>query len=112
MAGTTSDHSVSGVLVRVTKLLATKTLFIKGNPKSSLARGDGFALSTSGKSALLPGYSNLLATNFIVSGLGVCSVYMLMTGFPVLIIKNYLEGQSYKKSGLRPLDRRAAFRAA
>jgi hypothetical protein len=32
-----------------------------------------------------------LATNFIVSGLGVISVYMLITGLPVLIIKMYLK---------------------
>jgi hypothetical protein len=63
-----------------------KMLLINGKPKSSFARGDAFALSTSGKSMLLPGYNNLLATNFMVSGLGVISVYILMTGLPVLII--------------------------
>src|SRR5258708_40368451 len=62
-------------------------LLIKGKPKSSIARGEGLAVSTSGKSMILPGYNNLLATNFIVSGLGVISVYMLITGLPVLIIK-------------------------
>jgi hypothetical protein len=29
----------------------------------------------------------LFATNFIVSGFGVISVYMLITGLPVLIIR-------------------------
>jgi hypothetical protein len=61
---------------------------INGNPKSSEASGEGFALSTSGTSRLLPGYKSLLATNFIVSGFGVISVYMLIIGLPVLIIKS------------------------
>src|SRR5438552_514913 len=70
----TSFQSVSGVLVSVTKLLAINTDLINGKPKSSTARGEAFAFSTSGKSMLLPGYNNLLATNFIVSGFGVISV--------------------------------------
>src|SRR5215204_6419695 len=41
-------------------------------------------------SILLPGYNSLLATNFIVSGFGVISVYILITGLPVLIITHYL----------------------
>src|ERR1700760_3506009 len=86
MAGITSSQSVSAVLVSVTKLLAMKTALINGKPNSSMASGEGLAASVSGKSMLLPGYNNLLATNFIVSGLGVISVYMLMTGLPVLII--------------------------
>jgi hypothetical protein len=55
-------------------LLAIKTAFIKGNPNNSVASGDGPALATSGKSTLLPGYNNLFATNFMVSGFGVISV--------------------------------------
>src|SRR6201986_2718014 len=90
IAGMTSSQSVSVVLVSVTKLLAMNTLFIKGKPKSSIASGEGLADSTSGKSMILPGYNNLLATNFIVSGLGVISVYMLITGLPVLIIMLFL----------------------
>src|SRR3984957_5395841 len=86
IAGITSSQSVSGVLVSVTKLLAIKTLLIKGKPNNSVASGEGFAASVSGRSMLFPGYSSLLATNFIVSGFGVISVYMLMIGFPVLII--------------------------
>src|SRR5689334_7135356 len=86
IVGITSDHSVSEVLVSVTKLLAINTALMKGNPKSSVARGDTFALATSARSMLLPGYKSLLATNFIVSGLGVISVYILITGLPVLII--------------------------
>jgi hypothetical protein len=61
---------------------------MKGKPKSSKAKGEGFALSISGKSILLPGYKSLLATNFIVSGLGVISVYILIMGLPVLIMLN------------------------
>src|SRR5665811_2533137 len=83
---TSCQSSVSFVLVRVTKLLAIKTDFIKGKLKSSIANGEGAALASSWKSMLLPGYNNLLATNFFVSGLGVISVYMLITGLPVLII--------------------------
>jgi hypothetical protein len=59
---------------------------INGKPKSSKANGDGLAVSISGKSMLLPGYKSLFATNFIVSGLGVISVYILIMGLPVLII--------------------------
>src|SRR4051812_17274659 len=90
MEGMTSLHSVSLVFVRVTKLLAMNTALIKGKPKNSMARGDTLALSMSGRSMLLPGYSSLLATNFIVSGLGVISVYMLITGLPVFIITHNL----------------------
>src|ERR1700730_366402 len=72
--GITSCQSVSMVLVRVTKLLAINTLLMKGKPNNSMARGDGFADDTSGKSMLLPGYNSLFATNFIVSGFGVISV--------------------------------------
>src|SRR5687768_11249884 len=87
MEGITScQSSVSFVLVSVTKLLAIKTDFIKGKLNSSMAKGDGVAVDSSWKSILLPGYNNLLATNFMVSGLGVISVYMLITGLPVLII--------------------------
>jgi hypothetical protein len=50
------------------------TDLIKGNPNNSVANGEGLALSASGKSMLLPGYNNLFATNFMVSGLGVISV--------------------------------------
>src|SRR4051812_46245864 len=88
MVGITScQSSVSLVLVSVIKLLAINTAFIKGKVNNSCASGDGLADVSSWKSMLLPGYNNLLATNFIVSGLGVISVYMLITGFPVLIIK-------------------------
>src|SRR5688500_20359073 len=83
MVGITSFQSVSAVLVSVTKLLAIKTDFIKGNPNSSDASGEGLALSTSGKSILFPGYKSLLATNFIVSVLGVISVYILIVVLPV-----------------------------
>src|ERR1043165_7834449 len=86
MLGTTSFQSVSVVFVRVTKLLAINTAFIKGKPNNSVANGEGFADSMSGKSALLPGYNNLFATNFIVSGFGVISVYILIIGLPVLIM--------------------------
>jgi hypothetical protein len=86
----TSVHSVSVVFVSVTKLLAINTALINGKPKSSVARGEGLALSISGRSKLLPGYNSLFATNFIVSGLGVISVYMLITGLPVLIISQFL----------------------
>src|ERR1700749_4233460 len=87
MVGITScQSSVSPVFVSVTKLLAINTLFIKGKLNSSFARGDGPAKLSSGKSMLLPGYNSLLATNFIVSGLGVISVYMLIIGLPVFII--------------------------
>jgi hypothetical protein len=68
------------------EITGDKTAFTKGKANSSMARGDGLADSTSGKSILLPGYNSLLATNFMVSGLGVISVYMLMTGLPVVII--------------------------
>src|SRR6266540_7428174 len=75
MVGITSCHSsVLAVFVSVTKLLAIKTLFIKGKLNNSFANGDGLAVVSSGKSILLPGYSSLLATNFIVSGFGVISV--------------------------------------
>src|SRR5213595_459164 len=70
----TSFQSVSGFFVRVTKLLAINTALINGKPNNSTANGDGFAVSTSGKSILLPGYKSLLATNFMVSGFGVISV--------------------------------------
>src|SRR5829696_7241744 len=90
MVGITSVHSVSVVFVSVTKLLAIKTALINGKPNNSMAKGDGLAFSTSGMSRLFPGYRSLLATNFIVSGLGVISVYILMTGFPVLIITRCL----------------------
>ena len=91
MVGITScQSSVSPVFVSVTKLLAIKTDLIKGNVNNSCARGDGFALASSGRSILLPGYNSLFATNFIVSGLGVISVYMLITGLPVLIIILFL----------------------
>jgi hypothetical protein len=62
------------------------TLLINGKLNNSLASGDGPAEVSSGKSMLFPGYNNLFATNFIVSGFGVISVYMLITGLPVLII--------------------------
>jgi hypothetical protein len=71
-----------------------KTDFIKGKLKSSVAKGDGAALASSWKSMLLPGYNNLFATNFIVSGLGVISVYMLITGLPVFIITKFSTIQS------------------
>src|SRR3984885_14127475 len=87
MEGITSSQLVDGVLVSVTKLMAIKTLLMKGKANNSFAKGEGAALVSSGKSILLPGYNNLLATNFIVSGFGVISVYMLITGLPVLIIK-------------------------
>ena len=88
MVGITSCQSaVSFVFVSVIKLLAIKTDLIKGKVNNSCANGDGTALASSGKSMLLPGYNNLLATNFIVSGLGVISVYMLMMVLPVFIIK-------------------------
>src|SRR6478736_4567339 len=75
MVGITScQSSVSLVLVSVTKLLAINTDLIKGKVNSSCASGDGFADASSGKSTLLPGYNSLLATNFMVSGLGVISV--------------------------------------
>src|SRR6476620_10115944 len=90
MEGITSSQSVSAVFVSVTKLLAIKTALMKGKPNNSVASGEGFALSASGKSMLLPGYNSLLATNFIVSGLGVISVYILIIGLPVLIILHYL----------------------
>jgi hypothetical protein len=67
-------------------LLAINTLLIKGKLNNSFASGEGPAVLSSGKSMLLPGYRSLFATNFIVSGLGVISVYMLITGLPVLII--------------------------
>src|SRR5258708_39082173 len=79
---TSCQSSVSLVLVNVTKLLAIKTDLINGKLKSSIAKGDGAALDSSWKSILLPGYNNLFATNFIVSGFGVISVYMLITGLP------------------------------
>src|SRR5690242_3121616 len=94
--GITSCQSVSGVFVSVTKLLAMNTLLMNGKPNNSTASGDGFAEDTSGKSILLPGYKSLFATNFIVSGLGVISVYILITGFPVLIISSILSLQKYK----------------
>jgi hypothetical protein len=50
------------------------TLFINGKLNNSLAKGDGVANDSSAKSMLLPGYNNLFATNFIVSGFGVISV--------------------------------------
>ena len=50
------------------------TDLIKGKVNNCCAKGDGFELTSSGKSTLLPGYNSLLATNFIVSGLGVISV--------------------------------------
>src|SRR6188508_2342456 len=93
--GITSLQSVSGVFVSVTKLLAIKTALIKGYPNNSIARGEGFAVSTSGKSMLLPGYKSLFATNFIVSGLGVISVYILIIGLPVLIMAEIFEAQIY-----------------
>ena len=75
MVGITScQSSISGVFVSVTKLLAIKTALINGKVNNSCANGDGPALASSAKSILLPGYNNLLATNFIVSGLGVISV--------------------------------------
>jgi hypothetical protein len=43
---------------------------MKGKVNNSCASGDGAALVSSWKSMLLPGYNNLLATNFIVSGFG------------------------------------------
>jgi hypothetical protein len=72
------------------------TALIKGKPNNSVASGDTFALSTSGKSMLFPGYRSLLATNFIVSGLGVISVYILITGLPVFIINLFLIYKSSK----------------
>src|SRR4051812_4560628 len=96
ITGITSFQSVSAVLVNVTKLEAIKTDLINGKPNNSVARGEGLAVSTSGKSMLLPGYNSLFATNFMVSGFGVISVYMLIIGFPVLIISNHLKGQIYK----------------
>ena len=75
MVGITSCQSaVSTVLVSVIKLLAINTAFINGNANNSCANGDGFAVVSSAKSILFPGYNNLFATNFIVSGLGVISV--------------------------------------
>ena len=56
------------------KPVVINTDLIKGNPNNSVANGEGLALSASGKSMLLPGYNNLLATNFMVSGFGVISV--------------------------------------
>ena len=56
------------------KLLAMKTDFMNGNVNNCCAKGDGAELFSSEKSMLLPGYNNLLATNFIVSGFGVISV--------------------------------------
>jgi hypothetical protein len=70
----------------VIKFAIIKTPLINGKLNSSDARGDGFALASSGKSMCLPGYNSLFATNFIVSGFGVISVYMLIIGFPVLIM--------------------------
>ena len=84
--GITSFQSVSVAFVSVTKLLAIKTALIKGKPNNSVANGEGLPLSASGKSILFPGYKSLFATNFIVSGFGVISVYMLIIGLPVLII--------------------------
>jgi hypothetical protein len=71
------------------KFAIIKTPLINGKLNSSDAKGEGFALASSGKSMCLPGYNSLLATNFIVSGLGVISVYMLIIGFPVLIMVFY-----------------------
>ena len=56
------------------QMLAMKTALIKGKLKSSWASGEGFALASSGKSMLFPGYKSLFATNFMVSGFGVISV--------------------------------------
>src|SRR4030095_15164183 len=94
-AGITSFHSVSGVFVKVTKLLAINTALIKGKPNNSEARGETVAVSASGKSMLFPGYKSLLATNFMVSGLGVISVYMLIIGLPVLIMVKIFGAQIY-----------------
>jgi hypothetical protein len=51
-----------------------KTLLMKGKLNSSLAKGEGVARLSSAMSMLFPGYKSLLATNFMVSGLGVISV--------------------------------------
>jgi hypothetical protein len=51
-----------------------KTLLIKGKLNNSLANGEAMAWLSSAMSILFPGYKSLLATNFMVSGLGVISV--------------------------------------
>src|ERR1700749_3604245 len=96
MDGITSSQSVSGVLVNVTKLLAINTPRTNGNANNSCANGEGAASFSSGKSMLLPGYNNLFATNFIVSGLGVISVYMLTIVLPVFNIIFLFKRQMYE----------------
>src|SRR4051812_7264002 len=96
MEGITSSQRVSGVLVRVTKLLAINTPRTNGNVNNSCASGEGVASFSSGKSMLLPGYNNLLATNFMVSGFGVISVYMLTIVLPVFNIIVVFKKQMYE----------------
>src|ERR1044071_6179909 len=72
-----SSVAVSPLAMELFSFPFIKSVFIKGKLKSSMANGDTATDDSSWKSMLLPGYNNLFATNFIVSGFGVISVYIL-----------------------------------
>jgi hypothetical protein len=59
-------------------------------------------------SILFPGYKSLFATNFMVSGLGVISVYILTMVLPVVIIVSIFNSMRFEmQSGTKIIKNRA-----